>query len=170
MEFANGSNRGSRRLRVSECWATLRAEGVYAELLRAGTVLRPGDRAKLELLVPIETDDRCSTPWYVTAESLANPLWLKGRLFLRCLRCDGRCSRLYVPRPSLQPRCRRCWGLSYQSQTWNYKGSEWDRLPCYVTTDNARQDRRRDARSRYAARRRSAITTPPMPTRRSRRA
>ena len=49
-------------MRVTECWATLRAETVYAELLRAGSVLKPGDRAKLELLVPVETDDRCSTP------------------------------------------------------------------------------------------------------------
>src|SRR5688572_24441269 len=103
----NQSGRANRRMRVTECWATLRAERVYAQLLAAGAELKPGDRAELEMLVPTATDDCFSTPWYVTAESLANPLWRYGRLFLRCLRCDARCSRLYVPRPSLQPRCRR---------------------------------------------------------------
>ena len=51
-------------------------------------------------------------------------------------------------------RCRRCWGLSYESQKWSYHGDWWARLPNYTTTERQREERRAEARLRYARRRR----------------
>jgi hypothetical protein len=52
-----------------------------------------------------------------------NAVWRRGRLFFRCPACQGRVTRLYVPIAGRQPRCRRCWGLSYESQSWSYKAT-----------------------------------------------
>jgi hypothetical protein len=44
-----------------------------------------------------------------------------GRIFLVCPRCSRRVTRVYVPTSNADPRCRRCWGLSYESQKRNYR-------------------------------------------------
>ena len=53
--------------------------------------------------------------------------------------------RVGTPRSAaLQPRCRLCWGLGYESQMRNYKGPYWARVPNYVTTEIDREDRHRN--------------------------
>ena len=94
--------------------------------------------------------------WNVTAEVRPNAVWRCGRLFLRCPRCTGRVTRVYLPTTDADPRCRLCWGLSYESRSWSYK-------PCgllgpflgpvaYVTTGVRRDERMAVSRARYAAR------------------
>ena len=64
----------------------------------------------------------------VSWEVRGNAVWRCGRVFLRCPRCAGRCTRLYVPTPETWLACRTCWGLTYASRTLrNYKDSLWGR-------------------------------------------
>lgn len=97
------------------------------------------------------------TFWNVDAEAVPNAVWRRGRLFLRCPRCSGRVTRLYIPKAGLQPGCRRCWQLNYWSQSWSYKacgafGALFGPV-AYVTTDSRRDERQRAARVRYEQRR-----------------
>ena len=141
---------GARRVRDYECAAVLRAELVYHQLICEGTELRPGWRAMLGWPVDGQT-------WSVEAETVANAVWRRGRLFLRCPACRQRATRLYVPTLGLRPRCRRCWGISYESQSRSYKATGFlaalGIALAYETTDERRRQRRRAARERYAERR-----------------
>jgi hypothetical protein len=145
---------GPRHVRVDQCSAILAAEIVYDELICDGAPLGAGWRATL----PWAPQGPLAPSWDVEAEVVANAIWRRGRLFFRCASCHRRATRLYVPVAGLEPRCRRCWGLNYESQSWSYK-------PCallaglglgpvgHITTANARSERRRAARARYDARR-----------------
>ena len=144
---------GRRRARVGQCAAILAAELVYDKIIRDGETFGPGCRHTLAWA----PQGGSGPSWDIDAEVLANAVWRRGRLFFRCGHCARRATRLYVPVAGLEPRCRRCWGLNYESQSWSYK-------PCgflgrllgpvaYVTTDRRRAERRRAARARYAARR-----------------
>lgn len=89
--------------------------------------------------------------------SAPSAVWRRGRLFFRCSECRRLLTRLYVPIAGLEPRCRRCWGLSYVSQSWSYKsvgflGKALGPI-AYVTTLARRNQRRGAAQARYAARR-----------------
>lgn len=58
-----------------------------------------------------------------TAVVVPNSVWRRGRVFLTCSACGRQCTRLYAPLEHSELRCRRCWGLTYQStQQNNYKG------------------------------------------------
>ena len=143
---------GRRRARVEQCAAILAAELVYGELICNREVFGPGLRRTLSWT----PNDGSGRSWDIKAEVLANAVWRRGRLFLRCPQCQQRATRLYVPVVGAEPRCRRCWGLSYESQSWSYK-------PCgflaglgpvaYWTTAERRRERRQAARARYDARR-----------------
>jgi len=141
---------GPRRVHVGECAAVLTAERAYDELLRQESVIRPGCRFVLGWTLPDSTGIRD-----VVAELLPNAVWRCGRLFFRCGRCSRRATRLYVPTAGLEPRCRRCWGLSYQTQSWSYKEYGplgWGRDICHESTAMRRKERRQAAMERYAAR------------------
>jgi hypothetical protein len=144
---------GPRRARVGQCAAIVAAELVYGKLVCDGTKFGPGWRAMLSWKPHGDT----GRSWDIKAEVLANAVWRRGRLFLRCPHCDQRATRLYVPVVGLEPRCRRCWGLSYESQSWSYKGTGfWGRLMgplAHATTIERRAERRRASRARYDARR-----------------
>ena len=95
--------------------------------------------------------------WGIRAEVLTNAVWRRGRLFFRCGHCQRRATRLYVPVAGLEPRCWRCWGISYESQSWNYKptgflGALFGPV-AYVTTIVRREERQEAARARCGARR-----------------
>jgi len=148
-----GGRWGPRRVRVHECVAILAAELVYSRLICDGVSLRPGGRFGLSW-TPINGESKA---WDIEAEVLPNAVWRKGRVFLRCPSCGGRATRLYVPRADLPPKCRRCWGLNYGSQTWSYKPTGWlGRLfgpMAYVTTSERRKQRQIAAKARYEERR-----------------
>jgi hypothetical protein len=87
-------------------------------------------------------------------------------VFLKCARCERRCTRLYLPLATSSLACRRCWGLSYTSQQrYNYKDGLWGRgvlaLMLGITqrewalglTDERRSERRQLACERCAMRR-----------------
>lgn len=144
---------GPRRARAELCLVILRAEAVYDQLIRAGTTFGPGTRLRLEC----RSTSAPGYAWAVRAEVLSNTVWSRGRLFLRCETCDQRATRLYVPVLGLDPRCRRCWGLSYVSQSWCYKpvgilGSVLGPV-AHGETDRRRQARRKACRERQKARR-----------------
>jgi hypothetical protein len=44
--------------------------------------------------------------------------------------------------------------LNYESQKWSYRGDWWARLPYYSPTERRREERRAEAKLRYARRRR----------------
>lgn len=141
---------GPRRVRVEHC-ATLRAELVYHEMVCDGSEFGAGARAILQWTPP-----GAATSWRIEAELAANAVWRRGRLFFRCACCRRRATRLYVPRADLQPRCRQCWGLSYESRSWSYKAGGFLQFlgPLgRLTTLDRRDDRRNAARKRYAERR-----------------
>jgi hypothetical protein len=85
-----------------------------------------------------------------------NAVWRFGRVFLRCPRCDGRVTRLYVPTADVWIACRRCWGLSDPSQKQSYVSGgllgeilgSWGKSG----TGSARKRRRVAAQKRYADR------------------
>ena len=108
---------GRRRAHVGQCTAILAAELVYGKLICDGKTFAPGWCATLEWK-PEGPSGPC---WTIRAEVVPNAVWRRGRLFFRCAHCQQRATRLYVPVVGLQPRCRRCWGLSYESQSWSYK-------------------------------------------------
>jgi hypothetical protein len=144
---------GPRRARVGQCVAILAAELVYDKLIRDGEKFGPGRRATLAW-TPAGVS---GASWNIEAEVLPNAVWRRGRLFFRCPDCGRRATRLYVPVSGLQPRCRRCWGLSYDSQSWSYKPlAIFGQLlgpMAYATTLARREARQRAARARYDARR-----------------
>lgn len=131
---------------------TLAAEMVYEKPICEGRAFGPGWRAG-GTWKPHKDSERS---WEIKMEVLANAVWRRGRLFLRCPHCERRAARLYVPVVNLEPRCRRCWGLSYESQAWSYKATGYLRFlgsVAYVTTSVRREQRQLSARERYAARR-----------------
>lgn len=146
---------GPRRVRVTECWAVLTAEGVYTNLLRDNPArMRAGGRGSLEWTLrggsgPVSAD------W----ELRPNAVWRFGRVFLRCPRCARPATRLYVPCADTGAGCRRCWGLTYESrQQRNYKhsggflGLSHGSLAHWLTW-SARERRAAAAAERYAERR-----------------
>ena len=140
---------GPRRARVDESWSILRAEAVYDQWLRERVASKPGCRVTVRVQIPI-ADSKAIHRWSLEVEVLANPIWRRGRLFYHCPTCGRRATRLYVPLSGWQPRCRRCWGLSYESQSWSYGLYA---PAAYVTTLCRREERQRAARARYDARR-----------------
>ena len=143
---------GRRRVRVSEC-RVIRAETVYDEMIWLGRSWKAGARGEFYIGGHL-----------VSWESLENRIWACGRLFLRCRRCDGRTTRLYVPKAkSCEPGCRGCWGLTYTTRTLrSYKRhgggllrafgvtpGDWTRMD----TAERRAEARQNARARYAERR-----------------
>lgn len=154
-----GGRWGPRRTRVNECWALVRAEDVYTNLLKSnGTDLRAGRAGTAVYAAERRT---FSVSW----EIRSNAVWRRGRVFLRCARCTRRCTRLYIPLSDSWVACRRCWGLSYPSRALqNYKDSLWgrgaiarmfgttQRAWAYSTTDENRKDRLRRSRERWADR------------------
>jgi hypothetical protein len=140
---------GPRRARVSQCWSVLRTELVYTQLLKAGTKVEPAWSATLQVTVGART-------WSVAIEVRENAVWRCGRLFFRCALCRRRATRLYVPVETAEPRCRRCWGLSYESQSWSYHDGGFlvpARYICHITTERLREERQTAALERYAERR-----------------
>jgi hypothetical protein len=144
---------GRRRVRVEQCWATLASELVYDRLLGDGAPIAPGWRGVLTWTPGPPT----GRTWGVTAEVRPNAVWRSGRVFLRCPRCQERVTRVYLPTVHADPRCRRCWGLSYESRSWSYKptGLLGPLLGpvAYATTGVRREERLAVSRARYAARR-----------------
>lgn len=163
-----GGRFGPRRTRVEECWYRIRAEDLYDALIA-------NDASKA---VPGALG---TAMWTVAERSLtaswelrANSVWRHGRLFLKCPRCSGRCTRLYVPLKTSPLACRRCWGLSYVSRgVLNYHDSLWGRGAfarlfgttqrewAYERTDESRAERKQASRERWAKRRQSR-TEPPI--------
>ena len=91
------------------------AEEVYTHLLRTGRLPQPGGVVDSVFLA----DGR---PYTVRVVVLKNAVWRAGRVFLVCPRCEGRCTRPYLPPIDAAPLwCRRCWGLGYDSQQANYR-------------------------------------------------
>jgi hypothetical protein len=156
-----GGRWGPRRVRVGECWASVRAEDLYSGILRDDPArVAPGARGSAVLSIK-------GREFGLTFEVRQNAVWRAGRVFLVCPRCSRRCTRLYVPTETAWLACRRCWGLTYLSRTQhNYKDSQWgrgqfarvfgitQRAWSYGLTDEARQTRREASRRRWAARRR----------------
>jgi hypothetical protein len=159
--YASG-RRGIRRVRVTECWSMLKAEDVYTALLRddaSGT--GPGARGAFRCTVQ-------GREFIASWEVVANAVWRRGRVFLRCPRCSLRCTRLYLPLETSSPACRCCWGLTYWSRTQsNYKDSLWGRGEiarmfgtsqrdwAYDRTDEARNERRERSHARWEDRKRA---------------
>jgi hypothetical protein len=141
---------GPRRARVEQC-VTLAAELVYHEWLCDGVSMKPGARATASW-----RPHNSGPKWMISLEVLPNAVWRHGRLFFKCPRCGNRATRLYVPLEGVEPRCRRCWGLSYESQSWSYKPTgllgRWLGPIAYATTLERRRQRRRASRARYAER------------------
>lgn len=160
--YASG-RRGHRRVRVTECWAVLRAEELYTSLLMDdASRMRPGARGATTHTV----EGRDTASW----EIRQNAVWRRGRVFLQCPKCDQRCTRLYLPRPDSWPACRRCWGLTYASRTLlNYKESFWGRGQfarmfgtsqrewAFLTMHEKRMERREASRERWVQRRRYLV-------------
>lgn len=144
---------GRRRARVGQCAAILGAEFVYGQLICEGQAFGPGFRATFAWTPA----GGSGASWDIAVEVLANAVWRRGRLFFRCGHCRRRATRLYIPVARLEPRCRRCWGLSYESQSWSYCGTGfWGRLMgplAHATTLERRKQRRHAARARYDSRR-----------------
>ena len=151
---------GPRRVRVGECPRTLRAEDLYTNLLRdnAAAVV-PGRAGEVTFSVAGRS---LTAAW----EIRRNAVWRRGRVFLRCPRCGGRCTRLYLPRADAGLACRRCWGLTYTSRTrQNYNDSPWgrgalarmwgetQREAAMLATVERRREQRERSRERWAERR-----------------
>lgn len=139
----------------------LKAEDAYtALLLDDASGVRPGERGATTYTLG---GREVTASWEVRQ----NAVWRRGRVFLRCPKCDQRCTRLYLPRRDSWLACRRCWGLTYPSQTLkNYKDSlvgrgrfarmfgtsqrDW----AFLMTHDKRIERREASRERWAKRRR----------------
>ncbi len=143
---------GRRRARVEHCAEILLAEAAYEQLLGEGTKFGPGSRFTRTWM----PGDPSGPSWPVAVEVVANAVWRRGRVFFRCGHCEQRGTRLYVPIAGLEPRCRRCWGLSYECQSWSYKSSgasaALGSLASWRTADK-REELRAAARARYKTRR-----------------
>ena len=151
---------GPRRVRVSECWAVLRAEDLYTALLRDDlSRARPGARGEVSwTLRTTETEpiQAATVSW----ELVANRVWRFGRVFLGCPNCRRRATRIYVPKAWAAPRCRTCWGLTYGSRQENYRPTglfgAW--LPSVAECQTQlRREARAIARSRRFMERRSLM-------------
>jgi len=146
---------GPKRVKVTQCWATLTAESVYTGLLRENPArMRAGVKGSLEWALPGRSKP-ISADW----ELRANAVWRRGRLFFRCPRCTRLATRLYVPCENSGAACRRCWGLTYASRRENYKSAP-SFLPWYSLGDmahwltwSARERRAAASAERYAERR-----------------
>jgi hypothetical protein len=144
---------GPKRVKVTQCWAVLKAEDVYTDLLRdnpAGT--RPGRHGDLDWRLPGRE------PIRVDWELRANAVWRFGRAFLTCPKCSRPATRIYVPTVDASAACRRCWGLTYESRRENYKRSGSvlgmsHRVHAHLFTWSARETRAAAAAERYAERR-----------------
>lgn len=156
--FASGKW-GRRRVRTSECWATIRAEDTYTAV--AASKLPEG-----------ASQTRAKVTWTIGSRQLLgecelvpNPIWRAGRLFLICPRCAQRRTRLYLPLESSRLACRQCWGLTYDSRAFsNYKDTLWGRGAfarmfrtthrewAFLTTHERRAARREASRDRIATR------------------
>ncbi len=151
--YVSSGRWGRRRARVGQCAAVLAAELVYGKLVCEGVVIAPRWRA----IGSWEPHGATGPSWAVSFEVLPNAVWRRGRLFLRCPHCQLLATRLYVPVSGLGPRCRRCWGLNYESRSWSYKpvGFLGPLLGpvAYATTTIRRNERRVAAQARYKARR-----------------
>ena len=146
---------GPRRVSVTECVAVLTAERLYTEVLRGGAHdVHAGHRGDVRWTLGTRA-------LWVAFELRANAVWRFGRLFLHCPTCCRLVTRIYVPTTEAPPRCRRCWGLSYESrQHRNYKdGGPFAALGFTLRsfaeseTLRDRQVRARAARERYVERR-----------------
>jgi hypothetical protein len=113
---------GRRRARVTECWAVLRAEDCYTAMLRDNAPrVKPGAKGSVQWSFPGRS---LEASW----EIRPNAVWRRGRIFLLCRSCARLCTRLYLPLEDSSLACRRCWGLTYSSQTLaNYKESLYGR-------------------------------------------
>jgi hypothetical protein len=155
---------GPRRIRVTECWAVVRAEDSYTGLLRDdATKVAPGVRGTVTWILGKGRKKRSAS---AALEIRPNKVWTRGRVFFECPRCRRRCTRLYLPLPDSYLACRRCWGLTYSSRTLqNYKNSLWGRRQfarlfgttqrewAISTNDERRQQRLERSRERWARRR-----------------
>src|SRR6266566_4464054 len=65
---------GRRRVRVTECCATFRAEAAYDKFLREGVPLNPAWVRSAEVKVPIKDSAEFSR-WRVQVEIRANSIW-----------------------------------------------------------------------------------------------
>jgi hypothetical protein len=152
---------GPRRTRVSECFSVLRAEELYTALLKDNAqAVAPGARGKATYTPGAR---EVTASW----EIRQNRVWRRGRVFLKCPRCAGRCTRLYLPVRDSWLACRRCWGLTYGSRTLrNYKDSLWggrfawmfgttQREMAFDQANTARQERQRCSIERWAKRRKA---------------
>jgi len=151
-EFVSASGRwGRRHARVEQC-EVVRAEDIYDAMDREKRDFGPDQTITLYVsgggLSDVETG-----PQRLTVEILRNPIWPRGRFFVRCPRCGRRCTRVYKPAKSAAVGCRVCWSLVFVSQSWSYHGTEWQRLPCFSTTESRRAERRAASRQRQSARR-----------------
>jgi hypothetical protein len=141
---------GPRRVRIDECWAILTAENVYTRLLGDPEPMRVGSRGEATFLLAGVRSV------VVQFEVRANAVWRYGRVFLRCPRCSGRVTRIYLPRSDAGHACRRCWGLTYRSRMADYKRRG---LSAYLgtwgeaATSLARERRREASAKRWAERR-----------------
>ena len=155
-----GGRFGPRRVRVNECWFVLKAENVYTEAMAYdASKFAPGSRGTAAYTLG-------GRQWSAEWEVRQNAVWRLGRVFLRCPRCSGRCTRLYLPREDSWLACRKCWGLTYASRTLqNYKQTWWggrrfgwmfrttQRDWALEQTDERRKERRRLSRERWQQRR-----------------
>jgi hypothetical protein len=147
---------GPRRVRVTECAHTIKAEDIYTEMLREGLDMKPGLSGRLR----VTRQDGVELQFNATVVN--NAVWRRGRVFLICPCCSGRCTRLYMPRLDSLLACRQCWGLTYESrQHANYKdsGPRWagvfgtHRELAMFQTCGARDRRKYAALTRWAERR-----------------
>jgi hypothetical protein len=141
---------GPRRVCVTECSTVVTAEDVYDCLLVSGSKFGPG--AYGEILMTVDGTTR-----FAKFEVRPNAIWRQGRVFLRCDFCKRRCTRLYMPTLRNPLRCRRCWGLTYESsRAHNYRGHGLfsPRMASVMSTFHVRETRRHDASLRWKTRRR----------------
>jgi hypothetical protein len=157
-----GGRWGPRRVRTNECWALVRAEDLYSQLLKTDPASSaPGAAGEARFSMG---GREFFLPWEVRA----NAVWRSGRLFLICPQCRRRCTRAYVPTDTAWLACRRCWGLTYVSKALlNYKDSLWGRGAlarmfgttqrewAYETTAEGRLERYRASCKRWEERRRA---------------
>jgi hypothetical protein len=73
---------GPRRVRVGECAAVLPAELVYHRLICDRARFGAGSRGTATW-----TPNESGPSWTINTEVLANAVWRRGRLFLRCPAC-----------------------------------------------------------------------------------
>jgi len=154
---------GPRHVRVNECAAIFRAERIYAQLMLAGRNIRPGYGA----IIAVKPFANSVVEWHLKVEVVANAVWRRGRMFIVCRRCRRRAARLYIPTPQREPRCRRCWCLSYESQSWSYRPKRVGSLVAVVPrliTDGHRTARTQAAKRRYRERRAALAALPPITT------